>query len=34
MALKLVFPLLLTGCFWVTTKSEGESLRRVPDEPT
>ena len=28
MALKLVYPLLLTGCFWVTTKSEGESLRR------
>ena len=27
MALKLAYPLLLTGCFWVTTKSEGESLR-------
>jgi tol-pal system protein YbgF len=27
MALKYLCPLLLTGCFWVTTKSEGESLR-------
>jgi TolA-binding protein len=29
MALRTVLPaLLLSGCFWVTTKSEGESLRR------
>jgi len=30
MALKtaLICPLLLTGCFWATTKSEGESMRR------
>jgi TolA-binding protein len=28
MALKLVFPLLLTGCFWTTTKSEGDAMRK------
>jgi len=28
MALKYFAPVLLSGCFWVTTKSEGESLRK------
>jgi len=28
MALKYFAPLLLSGCFWVTTKSEGELLRK------
>jgi tol-pal system protein YbgF len=28
MALKALYPLLLAGCFWTTTKSEGESMRR------
>ncbi len=28
MALKYIAPLMLTGCFWVTTKSEGEALRK------
>ena len=32
MKLTLAFaPLILTGCFWVTTKSEGESLRHDVD---
>jgi tol-pal system protein YbgF len=28
MALRYLAPILLSGCFWVTTKSEGESLRK------
>ena len=28
MALKLVYPLLLAGCFWTTTKSEGDAMRK------
>jgi tol-pal system protein YbgF len=28
MALRYLLPLALSGCFWVTTKSEGESLRK------
>jgi len=28
MSLKYIAPFLLTGCFWATTKSEGEALRK------
>jgi len=31
MALRLAFALALSGCFWVTTKSEGQKLRKDVD---